>query len=146
MATMFRTDRAAWALAGALLAALPAGCANVDPSAGYTTASQYPRDVRTVAVPIFVRGAGEFRRDFEIRLTEAVKKRITMDTRYRLTDPSRADTLLLGTLNWIQQRPLSYDTREGRPREYQVRVSVDLLWKDLRGTGRIRVERKDFRV
>lgn len=146
MARTFRTDRAAWAMAAALVAALLAGCANVDPTEGYTTASQYPSDVHTVAVPIFQRSAGEYRRDFEIRLTEAVKKWITQNTNYRLADKSHADTVLLGTLRWIQQRPLSYDTTEGRPREYQVRVSVDLVWKDLRGDGRIRMERKDFRV
>jgi len=147
MARTLRTDRTAWALAAAALAAaMPAGCANVDPSEGYTTASQYPRDVRTVAVPIFHRAAGEYRRDFEIRLTEAVKKRIAQETGYRLADKSHADTILLGTLRWIHQRPLSYNTRMGRPREYQVRLSVDLVWKDLRGEGRIRMERKDFRV
>ena len=45
----------------ALLAALAAagGCANTDPTKGYTTASQFPADVRTVAVPLFRRAAGD---------------------------------------------------------------------------------------
>ena len=147
MATTMRTSPARWALAAAVWSAmLLGGCGNVDPSRGYTTASQYPGDVRSVAVPIFRRGAGEYRRDVEIRLTEAVKKRIGLETGYRVTDRSRADTVLLGTLNWARQRPLTYDTREGRPRELQVRFSVNLVWKDLRGPGRIRMERKDFRV
>jgi len=136
---------AAW-LAAAALMVVQAGCQNIDPSKGYTTASQYRKDVRTIAVPIFHRGAGEFRRDIEIRLTEAIIKYIESETPYKVVDKSRADSILIGTLNSAKIQPLSIDTRTGRPREVQVRLNVDFTWKDLRGAGRIYVQRKNFRV
>lgn len=143
---MARTLVAVWMLAGTALLAGQVGCANQNPSLGYTTASQYPKDVGSVAVPIFTRAAGEYRRGIEFQLTEAVKKLIATETDYRVVDRARADTVLIGRLNWVRQRPLSFNTATGRPREYQLRLSVDLIWKDLRGAGRTRMERKDFRL
>ncbi len=143
---MIRIQTAAWVLALATPLALMGGCANGDPSEGYTTATQYRTDVRSVSVPIFTRAADEFRRDIEIRLTEAVKKQIALESGYRVVDQARADTVLIGRLNWVKKRPMSINTASGRAREYLVQLSVDLLWKDLRGDGRILMEREDFRV
>jgi len=134
-----------WILPGILAAALAAGC-NADPTQGYTTASQFRTDVQTVAVPIFRREAGEFRRNIEIRLTEAIIKHIEAQTPYKVVDRSRADTLLEGTLRWARIRPLSFDPRTGMAREVQVRLCVDFIWKDLREPGKVFAERKNFRV
>ena len=134
-----------WLTPVMLLAAVAAGC-NADPTRSYTTLSQYPSHFRTVAVPIFRRGAGEFRRDIEIRLTEAVIKRIEAETPYKVVDRSRADTLLTGTLRWARIQPLSFDSRTGTAREIQLRLSVDIAWQELGGAGRTLVDRKDFRV
>ncbi len=133
-------------LAAAALGTGQLGCQNIDPTKGYTTASQYRSDVRTIAVPIFHRGAGEFRRDIEIRLTEAIIKYIEGETPYKVVEKSRADSILTGTLNSAKIQPLSIDTRTGRPREVQIRLNVDFTWKDLRGAGQIYVQRKNFRV
>jgi len=132
-------------LAAALLPAAT-GCTNTDPTKGYTMVSPYPSDVKTVAVSIFRRGTGEYRRDIEIRLTEAIIDQIQAETPYKVVSRGRADTLLTGTLNSVRIQPLSSDSRTGLAREIQVRLDVDFLWQDLRGAGRERVRRDGFRV
>ncbi len=127
-------------------AAVCAGCDNPDPTKGYTTISQYRPDIKTIAVPIFQRGTYEYRRDIEFRLTEAVVKQIEAQTPYKVVDKSRADTLLTGTIQSIDPQVLSFVPHTGRAREIQLRVIVDFTWKDLRGEGKVLVERKNFRV
>ncbi len=130
-------------LTAALLGA--GGCTNPDPHLGYTLASQYRPGIHTVAVPVWNVGPDEYRRELEFRITEALVKHIESSTPYKVTDAARAETLLTGTLQRVRQRVLSFDPRDGRAREIQVRFHVDFTWKDQR-TGQILVERKDFRV
>ena len=124
------------------LLAVAGGCSD-DPSQGFTVKSQYPTDVKTVAVPIWRKGHDEYRRDIEMRITEALVKRILLETPYRIADRSRADTELTGELVDVKQTPLSFDPRTGTAREFQIRLVVDFTWRDLR-TGRNRVERRNF--
>lgn len=123
-----------------------AGCDNPDPTKGYTTISQYRPDIKTVAVPIFRRGTYEYRRDIEFRLTEALVKQIEAQTPYKVVDKGRADTLLTGTIQSIDPQVLSFIPHTGRAREIQLRVIVDFTWQDLRGPGKVLVEKKNFRV
>ena len=130
-----------------LIMVVGTGCTNPDPTKGFTTASQYRSDVKTIAVPIFHRGRSEYRRDIEFRLTEAVIKAIEAETPYKVVPRSRADTILLGTIRKIDQRVLSYNPRTGRAREVQVRISVDITWKDLRPNRKvILLPKKTIRV
>ena len=129
----------------ALAAAALAGCANFDPTKDYTVSSQYPSDVKTVCVPIFNRGAAVFERDLEIRLTEALGKRIEAETHYKVVDKARADTLLTGTLKRIQRHVMSFDPNTGQARDIELALTVDFLWTDLR-SGQVRVEKKDFPI
>lgn len=133
------------AVAACLLGAVAwlGGCSNTDPTEGYTLRSQYRQNVKTVAVPIWRRAAGEFRRDLEIRLTAALVRRIEAETPYKVVDKKDADTLLEGTLRAVQQRVLSFDPRTGRAREIQARFLVDFTWKDLR-SGDVLVAKKAF--
>lgn len=112
---------------------------------GYTLQSQYRQGIQTVAVPIWRRAAGEYRRDIEIRLTESLVKRIESETPYKVVDRKDADTELTGTLRSVRQHVLSFDPHTGRAREIQARLLVDFTWKDLR-TGKVLVERKKFPV
>lgn len=127
-------------------AAVCTGCSNPDPTKGYTTISQYRPDIKTIAVPIFHRGTQEYRRDIEFRLTEAVVKQIEAETPYKVVDKSRADTLLTGTIQSVDSQVLSFNPDTGQAREIQLCVTVDFTWKDLRGEGKVLVERKKFRV
>lgn len=122
-----------------LAAAMLGGC-------GYTTDSQYRTDVKTIAVPIFKRSAQEYRRDIEIRLSEAVVKQIARQTPYRVEpDQSKADTVLLGTLRRVTQTPMSFESKSGNARDLEITLHIDLLWKDLRN-GQVLKEKKDMQI
>lgn len=140
MRTTIFASLVALLLAGALLG----GC-SADPRLGYSTESLYPTDVRTVAVPIWVRGKEVYRRDIEIRLTEAVIKRLQQDTPYRIADRGEADTELTGELVLVEQQVLSYNPETGQPRQLEVVITVNFQWKDLR-TGEVLMQRKGFRM
>jgi hypothetical protein len=126
------------------LCCLAGGCSG-DGKSGYTLASQYRDDIKTVAVDIFSRGKDVYRRELEFRLTEAIVKRIEQDTPYKVTVKKRADTLLTGTINSVDQRILSYDSDTGKPRELELTLKISYTWSDLR-TGKILVANKDFEV
>ena len=130
---------------GLLMAGVLGGCLSDDPTLGYTARSQYRQGIRTVAVPIWTRGKDVYRRDIEIRLTEALVKRIELDTPYKVTTKQQADTILTGTIDTISQQTLSFDPDSGDPREMQLTFTVSFKWEDLR-TGNVVVEKKNFRV
>jgi len=114
-----------------------------DPNTAYTMESPYRKDIKSIAVPIWRRGKEEYRRDIEIRLTEAIVKRIEADTPYKVTDKRSADTELTGTLRRVEQRVLSYHTGSGSAREIQMRMVVDFTCTDLR-TGQEILDKKKF--
>jgi len=123
--------------AAASVAVLTAGCSQ-DPTQGYSLQSQYDPEIRTVAVDVY-------RRDIEMRLTEAVIKRIEQDTPLKVTDKARADTHLSGTLNVISQRVLSFDPDTSLPRELEMTLRISILWKDLR-SGQILLDQPNLHV
>ena len=132
----------AWTIVcGGLAAAC--GCSD-DPTKGYTLKSQYVEGIKTVAVPIWHRGRDVYRRDLEFHLTEAIIKRLELDTPYKVTDKSRADTELRGTIDLIPQRVLSYNPDTGRSREMEVTLTVSFTWTDLR-SGKVLAQRRDLR-
>ena len=85
----------------------------------------------------------EFRRNLEFELTEALVKRIEMDTPYRIADKKVADTVFTGEILEVQQRTLGSDFRTDLPRETGASIIMRYRWKDLR-TGEILVERPRF--
>ncbi len=121
-----------------------AGCAD-DPTVGYSFSPGYPDDVRTVAVPIWDVGPDVYRRELEFRLTEALVKRIELDTPYRVADRAEADTVLTGTIERVSQRVLASHPDTGLPREMEATMTVSYTWSDLR-TGEIRASQSNVRV
>ena len=99
---------------------------------GYTLDNSYRQGIRTVAVDMFGRGKDVYRREVETRATEAIVKRIEQDTPYKVTVKSRADTLLTGSINSIEQRVLSFDSNTGDARELELTLHVSYTWTDLR--------------
>jgi len=106
---------------------------------GYRWNSLYREDVQTVAVPIFTNR--DFRRGTEFRLTEAVIKQMELHAPYKVVPRERADTILEGQITEVRGQTISKDYRTNLPREQQVTLTVDLIWKDLRN-GRILCQRK----
>ena len=130
------TGRLGGAVAAGLLVLLGAlsGC-------GYTSKSLYNKSVSTIAVPIFTNKT--FRREWEYRLTEALDKNIEARTPSKLTPQSRADTVLSGEIVDIREDVLTRQFGVNLPRETQLTIVVNFIWKDRR-SGRVLVERKQF--
>jgi hypothetical protein len=112
----------------------PAGCS-------YSTARPFRTDIQTVHVAMF--HSKEFRRELEFRLTEAIAKRIEMDTPYRLAPRHRADAVLTGEILEVQNRNFGDDFALDLPREIGSTVIVRLRMQDMR-SGEILVERPRF--
>ena len=117
---------------GALLIPGLTGC-------GYTTDRPFDSTVKSVYVEMFQ--TRDFRRDLEFDLSEAVAKRIEMDTDYRIAPRRQADTVLSGELIEVRQNTLGDDFRTALPRETAVTLVVSFRWKDQR-TGKIIVQRE----
>lgn len=112
---------------------------------GYSTESMFPKDVSSVHVPIWTVGKDVYRREIETRLTEALIKRLAMDTPYKIASKGQADTELTGTITRIEQRVLSNNPDTGQPRDMEITMVVSFRWTDLR-SGKVRVTIDDFKV
>ena len=132
-------------LCATVFACLAGGGCSSDPAKGYSTAGLYRDDIQTVAVPVWQRGNAVYRRELETRLTEALVKRIQLDTPYKVTDKSKADTVLEGTIVAVNQHVMSFNPRTATPRDIELQLFVDFKWTDLR-TGEILREKKRFRA
>jgi hypothetical protein len=107
---------------------------------GYQIGRPFDTDVESIAVEIVSRGPDVFRREIELRATEAIKKRIQHATPYVITSKGRADTLLVTRLEMVTQTPLTYNPDTGVPRQQEVTFRVSMTWTDQR-TGTVRVHR-----
>lgn len=106
--------------------------------ASYSNSWLTPSDVSTVYVEMFENST--FRRGLEYTLSNAVAKRIEAETQYKIvSDKSRADTVLSGTLNRISETVLAGEYYTGRPLEKQATVSATVTWKNLK-TGELLLE------
>ncbi len=132
-----KTPKNLFLLLAMVSASMSAGC--------YSTQTLYRPNIKTVAVQIFARGENVYRRDLEIALTEAVIKRMQLDTPYRQSSKERADTLLTGSLDLISQRVLSFNPDTSVPRELEMTFSVSITWTDLR-TGEQIVKKSNIRA
>jgi len=110
---------------------------------GYHWNSLYREDVQTVAVPIFTNR--EYRRGLEFRLTEAVIKQLEARAPYKVVSRERADTILEGEVTSMTLGTISRDWETNLPRETQITLQVDFVWKDLR-SGRILCQRKGLQM
>ena len=118
------------------------GCGySTDRDAHFRTTNAKNDRIQSVAVDIF--GSREFRRDLELQLTEAVAKRIEIETPFKLAKKQQADTLLTGEVKEVRQGTLGRDFQEVRPRETAATLVVSFQWKDLR-TGEVLVDRPRF--
>lgn len=122
---------AGWSLV-VVLAFWAGGC-------GYAHKETYPKGIRTVAVPIFKNRS--FYQGAEFDLTEAITKAIESRTPYKVVAPQGADTILEGTITNIEQVRLSRRADGGLPQEMEMRIVIDLAWKNLR-TGQLIRDRK----
>lgn len=106
--------------------------------AGYTNESLYSNEVRTVYVEMFDNTT--FYRDLEYTLTDAVAKRVEVDTPYKIvSDKNTADTILSGKIVDMGSSALSLERDTGRPLESLAEVTAEFSWKNLK-TGQYIVQ------
>lgn len=124
-----------------LLTALLLAAALGSTGCGYSTKRPFPTDIRTVHVEMF--HSKEFRRELEFRLTEALVKRIEMDTPYRIAPRETADAVLTGEILHVDNRTFGDDLDTDLPREIASTIVVRFRFQDIR-SGDVLVERPRF--
>jgi hypothetical protein len=123
---------AAVIIASVCAAVLFTGCS------GYSSKPLYSQDIKSVYVEMFDNAT--FERDLEYDLTDAIAKRIESETPYKIvSDRSRADTVLSGTITGIGAAVLTIERETGRALENQAEVTAQFSWKNLK-TGEYLVE------
>jgi hypothetical protein len=108
---------------------------------GYSSKPLYNRSVTSVAVPVWANRT--YRREWELRLTEAIDKDIEAQTPFKVAPVDQADTTLTGEIVSIDEAVLTRRYGLNIPRETELVIVVDFTWKDNR-SGRILVQRKQF--
>lgn len=108
---------------------------------GYSSERPFRDDIQSVHVKMFE--SKEFRRDLEFQLTEALVKRIEMETPYDIADQNKADTVFSGEIIEVRNRMFGQDFGTRLPRETGSTIVMAFRWKDQR-TGEILSERKRF--
>lgn len=125
---------AAFTFAGAV------GCSS-DPREGYSSASAWPSEYRSVSVPMIANRT--YARELPAQLTEAIVKQIEATSPYKVTGQGAADTLLRGTITDVRLQEISKSLVTGLGEEVAIRVTLDYEWLDLR-TGKPIVARNGF--
>ena len=125
---------------GAVCAAWSCGGCSGDPATGYTTNRMFPDTVHSVAVNMFTRNKDVYRRDVEIRLTEAVVKRVQQNTPYKIATRERADSD--SRASWCRSPSRcspTTATRGSRTRSRRCSPSTS-FWKDRHGNVLAKVD------
>ncbi len=120
------------------------GC-NTDPTVGYTTRDQYRQGIRTIYVPMWNRNKDVYRRKLEFRISEAVVKEIGASTRYRISEESRADTILTGEVVKVVRDVMAFNPDTGDPLEKEIIITFAFQWTDLR-SGEVLAENAALEV
>ena len=115
-------------------------CCSSDPRTGYSTASTFPVNVRSVQVPIFANTTSE--PGHEALLTEAVIKELQARG-FKVLQNSGTDSVLTGTLTGLDLRRLSQDPTTGLVQDMALAATIDFEWRDAR-SGKIIVSRRNF--
>jgi flagellar basal body P-ring protein FlgI len=106
--------------------------------AGYSNESMFPEDVSSVCLEMFDNQT--FRRGVEYELSDALAKRIEVDTPYKIvSDSDRADTVISGQIVSIGEMALSVDRDLGTVLEKEVQLQAVVNWKNLK-TGQLMMD------
>lgn len=106
---------------------------------GYTTEPPFDPNIRSVYIPTFKLAPVVTSpiRNIDVEMTDAVVKELTgRKTPIKVvSDPSRADTELIGTIVQVT-KPVLNRNIQALPLESELTILVDVVWRDLR-TGEI---------
>lgn len=111
------------------------GCAGLD---GYSNQSLFPQEIDTVYLEMFDNQS--FRRGAEYELTDALSKRIEVETPYKIVSSrDRADTIMSGQIVSIGETALSTERETGLILEKEVELTALVDWKNLK-TGELLID------
>ena len=111
------------------------GCTYLD---GYSSESIFPQDIDTVYLEMFDNQT--FRRGAEYDLTDALSKRIEVETPYKIVSSrDRADTVMSGQIVSIGEMVLSTERETGLILEKELALSALVNWKNLK-TGDLLID------
>lgn len=142
MTALLHSPRAFRLLILGCFAHLPFGpfSCSTSPSQGYSFATTFPENIRTVQVPVFENYT--FDVGLEAELTEAVIKEFQRLSGIRVTQGG-ADTTLKAAITDSKLRRLTLDRRTGYVQELALTITLDYDWKDNR-TGEVLSSRRNF--
>ena len=113
------------------VACIALGFSGCGPSTGYANVSLFPSDVNNVYLEMFDNRS--FRRGIEFTLTDALAKRIEVDTPYKIvSDHDRADSVMSGQILAAGESILTIERDIGRALEKEVVLTAVVTWKDLK--------------
>jgi hypothetical protein len=111
-----------------LSSALLGGCGA---STGYSNASLFPNDVNNVYLEMFDNRS--FRRGIEFTLSDALAKRVEVDTPYKIVSSrDRADSVMSGQIVAAGESILTIERDIGRALEKEVALTAVVNWKNLK--------------
>lgn len=111
------------------------GCAELS---GYSNQSLFPTDVSTVYLEMFDNQT--FRRGAEYELSDALSKRIEVETPYKIvSNRDRADAIMSGQITSIGEVVLSTERETGLVLEKEVQLTAFVNWKNLK-TGELLID------
>lgn len=100
-------------------------------STGYSNASLFPNDVNNVYLEMFDNRS--FRRGIEFTLSDALAKRIEVDTPYKIvSDRDRADSVIGGQVVTAGESILTIERDIGRALEKEVVLTAVVNWKNMK--------------
>ena len=118
-----------------LVCLLTSGCAEMS---GYSDEPLFPQDISSVCLEMFDNQT--FRRGVEYELSDALSKRIEVETPYKLVSSlDRADTVINGQIISIGVSELSTEREIGRVLETELELRAVVNWKNL-NTGQLLID------
>ncbi|MEJ2703532.1 MAG: LPS assembly lipoprotein LptE [Sedimentisphaerales bacterium] len=108
---------------------------------GYSNEPLFPENVDSVCLEMFDNQS--FRRGVEYDLSDALAKRIEVDTPYKIiSNADRADTVISGQIVSISEIALSADREIGSVLEKEVELRAIVDWKNLK-TGQLLIDHQE---
>jgi len=106
-------------------------------SSGYSNASLFPTDIQSVYLEMF--DSRSFRRGIEFALSDALAKRIEVDTPYKIvSNRDQADSVMSGQIVNAGESILTIERDLGRALEKQAILTAVVNWKNLKD-GRLMI-------
>ena len=120
------------------------GLSGCDGMLGYSNESMFPKNVHSVCLKMFDNQS--FRRGVEYDLSDALAKRIELETPYKIiSNADRADTIISGQILSITEFALSTDREIGSILEKEVELRAVVDWKNLK-TGDLLIDHQEVRA